>query len=151
MSDADGACINPQLTGQNTSGATASGTVTASCRCSNSTAEDATAAPDDVNPVTSGGSSTAATLSAVTSPTALWPPHGIGGEGGGGGSDEGLSKRIEEMEEEQEELTNSLMEMTSHFAKVLFVCLLGYLKKFLLISFTYFVGVHWLVFLFKSI
>lgn len=104
----------PQLTGQTTSGATASGTVTTSCRCSNSTAEDA----GDVNPATSGGSSTAATLSAVTSPTALWPPHGIGGEGGGGGGDEGLSKRIEEMEEEQEELTNSLMEMTSHFAKV---------------------------------
>ena len=115
MSDANGACINPQLTGQTTSGATASGTVTTSCRCSNSTTEDA----GDVNPATSGGSSTAATLSAVTSPTALWPPHGIGGgEGGGGGSDEGLSKRIEEMEEEQEELTNSLMEMTSHFAKV---------------------------------
>ena len=88
--------------------------MTTSCRCSNSTAEDA----GDVNPATSGGSSTAATLSAVTSPTALWPPHGIGGEGGGCGSDEGLSKRIEEMEEEQEELTNSLMEMTSHFAKV---------------------------------
>ena len=100
--------------------------MTTSCRCSNSTAEDATAAPGD----TSGGSSTAATLSAVTSPTALWPPHGIGGSegGGGGGGDEGLSKRIEEMEEEQEELTNSLMEMTSHFAKVhnpvLFVCYL---------------------------
>ena len=103
-----------QLTGQNTSGATASGTGTKSCRCSNSTAEDT----GDVNPATSGGSSTAATLSAVTSPTALWPPHGIGGVEGGGGSDEGLSKRIEEMEEEQEELTNSLMEMTSHFAKV---------------------------------
>ena len=113
MYDADEACINPQLTGQTTSGATSAGTVTTSCRCSNSTAEDA----GDVNPATSGGSSTAATLSAVTSPTALWPPHGIGGEGGGGG-DEGLSKRIEEMEEEQEELTNSLMEMTSHFAKV---------------------------------
>ena len=66
---------------------------------------------------TSGGSSTAATLSAVTSPTALWPPQSIGGEGG---CDEGLSKRIVEMEEEQEELTNSLMEMTSHFAKVYF-------------------------------
>ena len=74
---------------------------------------------------TSGGSSTAATLSAVTSPTALWPPQSIGGEGGGGGCDEGLSKRIVEMEEEQEELTNSLMEMTSHFAKVRFHSLIS--------------------------
>ena len=80
---------------------------------------------------TSGGSSTAATLSAVTSPTALWPPQSIGGEGGGGegggggGCDGGLSKRIVEMEEEQEELTNSLMEMTSHFAKVRFHSLIS--------------------------
>ena len=59
-------------------------------------------------------------MSAVTSPTALWPPQQAicDGGGGGGGGDEGLSKRIVEMEEEQEELTNSLMEMTSHFAKV---------------------------------
>ena len=56
-----------------------------------------------------------ATLSAVTSPTAQWPPLSIGGEG-----EECLSKKIVEMEEEQEELTNSLMEMTSHFAKVNF-------------------------------
>ena len=39
-----------------------------------------------------------ATLSAVTSPTAQWPPRSIGGEG-----EECLSKKIVEMEEEQEE------------------------------------------------
>ena len=100
----------PQLTTNQGTSATAPGSATTSCRCSNSTAEDAL------------GGDNLATLSAVTSPTALWPPQSIGGDGGGGGGceEEGLSKRIVEMEEEQEELNNSLMEMTSHFAKVHF-------------------------------
>ncbi len=41
-----------------------------------------------------------------------------GGGGGGGEADARLKVKIMEMEEEQEELNNSLMSMTSHFAKV---------------------------------
>ena len=51
---------------------------------------------------------------------AMFAALGGGGMGGGCGSGDAdeLQRRIEEMEEEQEELNSSLMSMTSHFAKV---------------------------------
>ena len=43
---------------------------------------------------------------------------GVGSGGHDGGLTEDLHRKIEEMEQEQEELNDSLMSMTSHFAKV---------------------------------
>ena len=48
----------------------------------------------------------------------LGPDHGVLTGGGGDEETEELHRKIEEMEMEQEELNDSLMSMTSHFAKV---------------------------------
>lgn len=64
---------------------------------------------------------------------------------GNDGCSQELKRRIEEMEEEQEELNNSLMSMTSHFAKVIFSSefWLTEFSFFLLVRLTFLLIEHW--------